>query len=233
MPRDASLQKIAEYFFVTVDELIGRKDEVPDLDAFNNADTAKRIFELLDSVGMEQKKFAALVGVSPQKVSEWKNGKAKSYTKRIPLIAEVLNTTSEYLLTGNGPKTRTDHILPFSSMDSKAVEDLIVICQRDHWLFDLLALITALSPNAQKEVEAFINFKLVQEGKTPESILEPDCGSGGSLMQALHVIQKNGSASQDAEADIPLVAHGGPSGKISAKTAEALEKGAVESSGDI
>lgn len=35
--------------------------------------------------------------------------------------------------------------------------------------------------------------------------------------------------------DVPLAAHGGPSGKISisAKTAETLEKGAVESTGDI
>ena len=69
-------------------------------------DTAGRIFELLDAMGMEQKKFASLVGVSPQKVSEWKSGKAKSYTKRIPQIAEALNTTTEYLLTGNGPKRK-------------------------------------------------------------------------------------------------------------------------------
>lgn len=69
-------------------------------------DTAGRIFELLDAMGMEQKKFASLVGVSPQKVSEWKSGKAKSYTKRIPQIAEALNTTTEYLLTGNGPKLK-------------------------------------------------------------------------------------------------------------------------------
>lgn len=69
-------------------------------------DTAGRIFELLKATGMEQKKFASLVGVSPQKVSEWKSGKAKSYTKRIPQIADALGTTTEYLLTGNGPKHR-------------------------------------------------------------------------------------------------------------------------------
>ena len=69
-------------------------------------DTAGRIFELLDAMGMEQKKFASLVGVSPQKVSEWKSGKAKSYTKRIPQIADALGTTTEYLLTGNGPKQK-------------------------------------------------------------------------------------------------------------------------------
>ena len=66
---------------------------------------------------MEQKKFASLVGVSPQKVSEWKSGKAKSYTKRIPQIADALGTTAEYLLTGNGPKqkkavSKSDTALP-------------------------------------------------------------------------------------------------------------------------
>lgn len=73
-------------------------------------DTAGRIFELLDAMGMEQKKFASLVGVSPQKVSEWKSGKAKSYTKRIPQIAEALGTTTEYLLTGNGPKQKKSRV---------------------------------------------------------------------------------------------------------------------------
>lgn len=81
-------------------------------------DTAGRIFELLKTTGMEQKKFASLVGVSPQKVSEWKSGKAKSYTRRIPQIAEVLGTTSEYLLTGNGPKYRNQASLLVDSSGS-------------------------------------------------------------------------------------------------------------------
>lgn len=69
-------------------------------------DIKDRIFSLIKENGIGQKKFADLVGVSPQKVSEWKNGKAKSYTKYIPKIAEVLNTTTEYLLTGTGPKKK-------------------------------------------------------------------------------------------------------------------------------
>ena len=63
-----------------------------------------RIFALMREQGIEQKKFAVAVGVAPQKVSEWKIGKAKSYTKYIPQIAAALNTTPDYLLTGDGPK---------------------------------------------------------------------------------------------------------------------------------
>lgn len=83
-------------------------------------DTVSRIFELLDAVNMEQKKFAALIGVSPSKISEWKLGKAKSYTKYIPQIAEVLGTTTEYLLTGNGPKKKT---IPVSVSDSDTINE--------------------------------------------------------------------------------------------------------------
>lgn len=107
-------------------------------------DTAGRIFELLDAMGMEQKKFASLVGVSPQKVSEWKSGKAKSYTKRIPQIAEALGTTTEYLLTGNGPKQKR------AVSDSDTRPDWVVTFEE-------------LSPSAQKEVIAFIEFKRGQE----------------------------------------------------------------------
>ena len=110
-------------------------------------DTAGRIFKLLDAMGMEQKKFASLVGVSPQKVSEWKSGKAKSYTKRIPQIAEALGTTTEYLLTGNGPKKKT---APASVSDSDTCPDWVVKFEE-------------LSPGAQKEVIAFIEFKRSQE----------------------------------------------------------------------
>lgn len=89
-------------------------------------DTAGRIFELLDSMGMEQKKFASLIGVSPQKVSEWKSGKAKSYTKRIPQIADALDTTVEYLLTGKKEPAPTngDGLSPAKRKLLEAVDDL-------------------------------------------------------------------------------------------------------------
>lgn len=66
----------------------------------------ERIFSLIQEKGIEQKSFAAQVGVSPQKVSEWKNGKAKSYTKYLPQIAEALGTTVQWLATGDGAKTK-------------------------------------------------------------------------------------------------------------------------------
>lgn len=69
-------------------------------------DTAKRIFELVDNQFKEQKEFAAAIGVSDKIVSQWRVGTTRSYRTRIATIAEALGTTTEYLLTGNGPKYR-------------------------------------------------------------------------------------------------------------------------------
>lgn len=69
-------------------------------------DTVDRIFELADKK-FSQKEFALALGVKPQRISEWKRGISSSYQKYLPEIAEVLGTTTEYLLTGNGPKYKT------------------------------------------------------------------------------------------------------------------------------
>lgn len=71
-------------------------------------DASNRIFALLDIQGLEQKKFADLVGTTDKTVSAWKTGRSKSFTKYITTIAEVLGTTTEYLLTGKNPSPIPD-----------------------------------------------------------------------------------------------------------------------------
>ena len=69
-------------------------------------DAVDRIFELLDETDMEQQAFAAAVGVSDDTASNWRRRKSASYAKYLTQIADVLDTTTEYLLTGEGPKKR-------------------------------------------------------------------------------------------------------------------------------
>lgn len=69
-------------------------------------DTVDRIFNLVDSKYKEQRDFAAQLGVTPSIVSEWRRRKSASFNRRLPQIAEVLGTTTEYLLTGAGAKTK-------------------------------------------------------------------------------------------------------------------------------
>lgn len=71
-------------------------------------DTVDRIFELLDKTTMEQQEFAKLVGVSVDTASDWRRRRSGSYAKKIAKIAEVLDTTPEYLLTGITPDPAPD-----------------------------------------------------------------------------------------------------------------------------
>ena len=107
-------------------------------------DTVDRIFDLVDSKYKEQRDFAAQLGITPSMVSEWRRRKSASFNRRLPQIAEALGTTTEYLLTGNGPKQK------------RAVSDSDT---RPDWVVKF----EELSPAAQKEVIAFIEFKHGQE----------------------------------------------------------------------
>lgn len=74
--------------------------------------TVERIFKLLDEKGLEQKEFAKRIGTSDKTVSAWKTGRAKSYSKYLSQIAEVLDTSVDYLINGNTEIVRISHDLP-------------------------------------------------------------------------------------------------------------------------
>ena len=86
-------------------------------------DTVDRIFELVDEKFKEQKDFASVLGVPAPRVSEWRKRKSASFQRCLPQIAEALGTTTEYLLTGEGPKKRGDR--PAVSDSDTVSEDTI------------------------------------------------------------------------------------------------------------
>lgn len=69
----------------------------------HNEDVVERLFSLVDKKYPEQKAFAAELGITPSIVSEWRRGKSASFTnvKYISKIADILGTTTEYILTGD------------------------------------------------------------------------------------------------------------------------------------
>ncbi len=69
-------------------------------------DIVDRLFTLVDEQFAEQKSFAAAIDVPAPRVSEWRKRKSASFQRCLPQIAEALGTTTEYLLTGEGPKKR-------------------------------------------------------------------------------------------------------------------------------
>ena len=83
-------------------------------------DSRERIFAVLDELNMEQKELARLLEIPADTVSAWRRKKSASYTKYLPQIAEALGTTTEYLLTGNGPKKKT---VPAKMSDSDTISE--------------------------------------------------------------------------------------------------------------
>lgn len=116
-------------------------------------DIVDRMFELVDEKYREQKDFAAVLGIDPNLPSRWRNRKSLSYQRRLPQIAEALGTTTEYLLSGTGPKKKT---VPAGVSDSDT---------RPDWLIKF----ENLPPSAQKEVIAFIEFKHRRERGTVDA----------------------------------------------------------------
>lgn len=89
-------------------------------------DIVDRLFELVDEKFNEQQEFAALLGIDPTLPSRWRNRKSTSYQRRLPEIAEVLGTTTEYLLTGKKEPAPTsgDGLSPAKRKLLEAVDDL-------------------------------------------------------------------------------------------------------------
>lgn len=79
----------------------------------------ERIFLLLDESGMEQKEFAKQVGVAPSKVTEWKKGRAKSFTKHLSQISNILNSNVQWILTGTGEEHPVASVPPHKSRGVK------------------------------------------------------------------------------------------------------------------
>jgi repressor LexA len=60
----------------------------------------ERIFEAMKAQGKKNKELAAYLGLSPQRVTDWKSGRIASYSKYMDKIAAFLCVSTDYLLTG-------------------------------------------------------------------------------------------------------------------------------------
>lgn len=90
---------------------------------------------------MNQQRFSIAIGVSDDTVSNWYRRKSESYFKYLSKIAEVLDTSTEYLLTGkeankNGPTIVSD--------DEAALDE------------ELVSRLCRLTPEECVKVDAFV-----------------------------------------------------------------------------
>lgn len=62
----------------------------------------ERLFSMLESEGITQKEFSERLGVSNQTITDWKKGKSRTFTQKLPLIASVLHCDLNWLVDGSG-----------------------------------------------------------------------------------------------------------------------------------
>ena len=65
---------------------------------FNMAETGQRIKELRLSLGSTQKELADQIGVAQNTIAQYEKGKAKTSIEAIVSLANILQTTTDYLL---------------------------------------------------------------------------------------------------------------------------------------
>lgn len=166
-------------------------------------DTANRIFKLLDKAGMEQKKFAEAIGTTDKVVSKWRTSGLKSYRKYLPQIAEVLNTTVEYLLNGDTDIVISTHEVP----PQQSVDELldvgeamapVLIDRIREFVFDSPELIQQISSTTcAMRIEARIYDPAAIQNKKP--IILTNDGQIQKLATALEDIGINVADLSDAE----------------------------------
>ena len=119
---------------------------------------AARIFQLVDEKYKEQKDFATAIEETPSIVSQWRNGISKSYRRRISKIAEVLGTTTDYLLSGENPSGRD------ASAD---IPEFVRLQSAGRGHPDFIFKFNQLTHEGQDEIIALIEIKLSHQ-KPPE-----------------------------------------------------------------
>lgn len=100
-PQYKVLVRMAEYFGVTTDYLLG-------LAKGGNTLLGKRINELRKSSGMTQEEFGKKLGVIKQTVSSWENDLSEPNHAATIAIAKLFGVTTDYLLGAEGDAMGTE-----------------------------------------------------------------------------------------------------------------------------
>lgn len=94
-----------------------------------SVEIGKRIFERRKQIGITQERLAEIADTTPQAISNYERGERELKAGVIIKIAEGLNVTTDYLLTGNSnslfSQSKADGI---SDNDLQTINDIIEKC---------------------------------------------------------------------------------------------------------
>lgn len=144
-PQGKSLAKIAEYFDVSIDTLLGKEKNVPADFHKNEADIKDKIFGLFDNDGYRQDDLADYLGVPEQVIRDWESGQNKDYMKHLEEIAKYFDVNIEYFYEEEKNK-------PLAVEQSDLYNYLLKTYSSDE-----LAEISSLSRDEAKQVVDFVH----------------------------------------------------------------------------
>ena len=118
--------------------------------------TLDKILSLLTEKGIQQKTFAENIGVTKHTITDWKNGRSKSYMKYIDKIADFFDVSADYLLEKTDDKSplRKEAINIFDNVDMNAFSR---------------QLYEQLTKEERKKVQEYILFLISQRAKNEKN----------------------------------------------------------------
>ena len=114
--------------------------------------TLDKILSLLTEKGIQQKTFAENIGVTKHTITDWKNGRSKSYMKYIDKIADFFDVSADYLLE----KTDDKSPLPKEAINIFDNVDMNAFSRQ---------LYEQLTKEERKKVQEYILFLISQRAK--------------------------------------------------------------------
>ena len=118
--------------------------------------TLDKILSLLTEKGIQQKTFAENIGVTKHTITDWKNGRSKSYMKYIDKIADFFDVSADYLLE----KTDDKSPLPKEAINIFDNVDMNAFSRQ---------LDEQLTKEERKKVQEYILFLISQRPKNEEN----------------------------------------------------------------
>ena len=118
--------------------------------------TLDKILSLLTEKGIQQKTFAENIGVTKHTITDWKNGRSKSYMKYIDKIADFFDVSADYLLE----KTDDKSPLPKEAINIFDNVDMSAFIRQ---------LYEQLTKEERKKVQEYILFLISQRAKNEKN----------------------------------------------------------------
>ena len=93
--------------------------------------------KLLEEKGLKAADVTKATGIKSPVFSEWKKGKSRPNTEKMIKIANFLDVSVEYLLTGKEPKSTANNL---TNRDTKQIESILsdteALLKQDGLMFD-------------------------------------------------------------------------------------------------